>query len=76
MPLGTEALLTLDGGVYRLRFTGRSVGQPIISAPVLILPVGRATTLFVTGDGVNQPLRTLVVPELFNRQVHLPLVLK
>lgn len=76
MPFGTEALLTIDGGVYHLHFTGRNGGEPIISVPLLALPAGRGTTLFVTGDGVNQPLRTLVVPELFNRRVHLPLVLK
>jgi len=74
MPFGTEALLSIDGGVYRLRFTGRGGGEPIIPASALILPVGRATTLFVTGDGINQSLQTLVVPELFNRKVHLPLV--
>ncbi len=76
MPFGSEALLTIDGGVYHLRFTGRNGGEPIISAPLLVLPAGRGTTLFVTGDGANQPLRTLVVPELFNQQVYLPLVLK
>jgi len=74
MPFGAEALLTVDGGVYRLRFTGRAGREPIIPAPLLILHVGRGTTLFVAGDGVNQPLRTLIVPELFNQRVHLPLV--
>lgn len=76
MPFGSEALLTVEGGVYRLRFTGRGGSEPIIPAPLLVLPAGRGTTLFVTGDGVNQPLDALVAPELFNQRVHLPLVLK
>ncbi|MCX7789749.1 MAG: DUF4397 domain-containing protein, partial [Chloroflexaceae bacterium] len=76
MPFGSEALLTIDGGVYRLRFTGRGGSEPIVTVPVLVLPEGRGTTLFVAGDGANQPLRALVVPELLSRQVHLPLVLK
>ncbi|MCS6882386.1 MAG: DUF4397 domain-containing protein [Oscillochloridaceae bacterium] len=76
MPFGSEALLTVDSGVYRLRFTGRGGGEPVIHAPLLVLPAGRGTTLFVAGDGVNQPFNTLVAPELFGQRVYLPLVLK
>lgn len=74
LPLGSESLVPLASGVYRLRFTLPGGGGRFIPAPDLVLSAGNVAALYVVGDGVNQPLRPLVLPADLNARMFLPLI--